>query len=110
MDLPPGLGHVFPNNKGKGRADPMSDPQTPRFRCNPGAPGLIRVMWECFRSIEDLASVRSASLADNLTAARAMFMFKFPSMLRFDNAVRRNGRNAVLILNLGNLCAPSHVP
>lgn len=91
----------------------MSNPQTPRFRRDLSAPGLIRTMRGCFEAIRDPVRSRRAPLADNLMAALAMFMFKYPSMLSFDDAVRGGadgGRDEVLIRNLRNLYGLSHVP
>ena len=88
----------------------MSTPQTPRFRRDLSAPGLIRTMRGCFEAIEDPVRSRRAPLADNLMAALAMFMFKHPSMLSFDDAVRGNERDEVLIRNLRNLYGLRHVP
>ena len=108
MDFPPGLGHSGRNSKGKGRAVPMPAMQPPRFRRHPGALGLIRVMRECFERIEDPVRARMASLADNLMAAPAMF--KYPSILSFDSAVRGSSRHATLIRNLRNFHGLRHVP
>ena len=88
----------------------MPTSQTPRFRRDPGAPGLIRIMRECFGSIGDPVRARRAPLADNLMAALAMFMFKYPSMPGFDNAVREGQRDAVPVRNLKGLCGLRHVP
>ena len=90
----------------------MSTPQTPRFRRNLSAPGLIRIMRGCFERIEDPVKARRTPLADNLMAALAMFMFKYPSMLRFDGAVRggEGERDEVLIRNLKGLYGLRHVP
>ena len=43
-------------------------------------------------------------------AALAMFMFKYPSMLSFDSAVRGSARHATLVRNLRNLYGLHHVP
>ena len=88
----------------------MSTPQTPRFRRDLSAPGLIRTMRGCFEGIEDPVRARRASLADNLMAALAMFMFKYPSMLSFDRDVRNGKDGSALIRNLRNLYGLSHVP
>ena len=88
----------------------MSNPQTPRFRRDLSAPGLVRTMRRCFERIEDPVKARKASLADNLMAALAMFMFKYPSMLSFDSAVRGGKQDEVLIRNLRNLYGLRHVP
>lgn len=56
------------------------------------APGLIRIVREQFSKITDhrrQGSVRY-SLCDTLCAALAMFQFKFPSLLQFDEACRED--------------------
>ena len=63
------------------------------------APGMIAILRNQFGKIEDTrrqASVRF-SLPDTLCAALAMFQFKYPSLLRFDEAVQAD---EVLIGNL----------
>ena len=70
----------------------MSSPQTPRFRRDPGAPGPIRIMRECFEGIKDPVKARWALLADNLMAALAMSMFKCPSMLSLNPSSTVNPR------------------
>ena len=110
MDIPRRLQHVGPNDEGKGRAVPMSTPQTPRFRRDLSAPGLIRIMRECFGSIEDPAKASRGSLADNMMVALAMFMFKEPFMPGFGGTVRGGGRDKDFIRNLKALYGLRHVP
>ncbi|MCE2522297.1 MAG: hypothetical protein J4F49_03635 [Rhodobacteraceae bacterium] len=78
----------------------MTRPQELRFRRHLSAPGLLKLTRKCFERIDDPVKGHRASLADNMMAALAMFMFKFPSMLQFDGFAR--GREALpeLIHNL----------
>ena len=88
----------------------MSSSQGLRFRRHLSAPGLVKLMRECFERIDDPVRARKASLADNLMAALAMFMFKYPSMLQFDGEMRGSDANAELVGNLKRLYGLHHVP
>jgi hypothetical protein len=72
---------------------------TATLRKDLSAPGLIAILRKQFSKIEDCrhqASIRF-SLPDTLCAALAMFQFKFPSLLQFDEACQAD---EVLIGNL----------
>ena len=74
------------------------------------APGLIRVIRQQFSKIIDRrrqASIRF-SLADTLCATLAIFQFKYPSLLQFDEACRSGDtriRNLRRLYGLGELAS-----
>ncbi|MCE2522625.1 MAG: hypothetical protein J4F49_05325 [Rhodobacteraceae bacterium] len=88
----------------------MTKTQGLRFRRHLSAPGLVKLTRKCFERIDDPIKGHRTSLADNMMAALAMSMFKFPSMLQFDEFAR--GREALpeLIHNLETLFGIGHVP
>ena len=72
---------------------------TTTLRKDLSAPGMIAILRNQFSKIKDTrrqASVRF-SLPDTLCAALAMFQFKYPSMLQFEDAIQAD---QVLIGNL----------
>ena len=72
---------------------------TATLRKDLSAPGMIAILRNQFSKIKDTrrqASVRF-SLPDTLCAALAMFQFKYPSMLQFEDAIQAD---QVLIGNL----------
>jgi hypothetical protein len=76
----------------------MASP-TATLRKHLSAPGLIATLRQQFSQISDhrrAASIRY-SLPDTLCAALAMFQFKFPSLLRFDEACHQDD------VRMGNL-------
>lgn len=81
-----------------------------RFRRHLSAPGLVSQVRACFERVKDPLRSRKASLADHMMAALAMFMFKFPSMLDFDDKARGPEADPELLHNLGTMFGLRHVP
>ena len=88
----------------------MTRAELPRFRRHLSAPGLTGLARECFERIEDPVAGRRASLADNMMAAPAMFMFRHPSLLRFDEDARGREACPEIAHNLKTLLGIRHVP
>ena len=62
------------------------------FRKTLSAPGLLRVVRDCFSGIEDPVASRGLDLTDCLMSALAMFGLKYPSLLSFEQDARDEGR------------------
>ena len=63
----------------------------PRFRKTLSAPGLLRLVRESFRRIEDPIASRGLNLADCLMSGLAIFGLKHPSLLSFERDARGEG-------------------
>ena len=60
------------------------------FRETLSAPGLLRVVRDCFAGIKDTVAGRGLNLTDCLMSGLAVSGLKYPSLLRFDRDARRN--------------------
>ena len=70
-------------------------------------PGLYKRFRTLFSDIKDPTGKRGLPLVDQLMAGLAVFVFKFPSLLKFD-AERRSG-DSELASNLKTLFGHDHV-
>ena len=79
------------------------------FRRHLSMPGLLEIVRQHFDTITDPVNPREYSLSDCLMCCLAMFLLKFPSLLQFDNATRKD-KNPKILRNLKNLYGVKKVP
>ena len=60
------------------------------FRRHLSMPGLLGLVRQCFETIPDSVKGRKFTLADCLMSGLAVFILKFPSLLKFDEAMRQS--------------------
>ena len=78
------------------------------FRKILSAPGLLRLVRDCFDRIEDPIASRGLDLTDCLMSALAVFGMKYPSLLSFEKDARDEDRIRANLRNLyGVVRAPS---
>ena len=82
-----------------------------KLRKQLSAPGLLDLVRRCFEHVKDPCEGRCEyTLPDTLMSGLAMFMFKSPSMLRFDRSCRGETADPVLRHNLKRLYGVAKVP
>ncbi len=81
-----------------------------KMRKHLSAPGLLAVVRAHFERIKEPGRYCRHTLADNLMCGLALFAFKYPSMLQFDERHRRAAADPVLQHNLARLYGVETVP
>ena len=79
----------------------------PSMRKTLSAPGLLKEVRACFDRIEDPIMSRGLNQTDCLMSGLAVFGMKYPSLLKFDEAVRYN---EAVLSNLATLYGVGRVP